>query len=78
MQNINDNGKLITNHKEIAKTLDQFFCDIPKNKKIENKILGTHKSYQDYLINPIENIFNLDPTNTSQFTKQLKAALNFE
>ena len=36
----------------------KFFYDIPK--QIENKIVGTHKNYQDYLINPIEKTFNLD------------------
>ena len=44
--------------------MNQFFCDIPK--QIENKIVGTHKRYQDYLTNPIENTFNSDPTSTEE------------
>ena len=56
IQNINDNGKLITSHKKIANTFNKFFCDIPK--QIENKIVGTHKNYQDYLITC--------PTNTEE------------
>ena len=74
IQNINDNGKLITSHKKIANTFNKFFCDIPK--QIENKIVGTHKSYQDYLITPIENTFNLDPKSTGEemqsYVKTLK------
>ena len=59
---INENGMLITNHKKIANTFNKFFCDVPK--EIENKIVETHRSYPDYLLNPIENTFNLDPTST--------------
>ena len=74
IQNINDNGKLITSHKKIANTFNKFFCDIPK--QIENKIVGTHKSYQDYLITPIENTFNLDSKSTGEemqsYVKTLK------
>ena len=47
-----------------CKYLQQVFCDIPK--QIENKIVGKHKSVQDYFINPIENTFNLDPTRTEE------------
>ena len=62
IQIINENGTLITNHKKIANTFNKFFCDVPK--QIENKIVETHKNCQDYLLNPIENTFNLDPTST--------------
>ena len=70
IQNMNNNGKLIANHKKIANTFNKFFCDIPK--QIENKIVGTHKNYQDNLINSMENIFNLDPTDTEEVQSYIK------
>ena len=48
--------------KKTVNTFNKFFCDIPK--QIENKIVETHKNYQDYLINYIEHTSNLDPTRT--------------
>ena len=51
IQNINNNGKLITNHKNIANTLNNFFVDIPK--QIDSNMVKTHKKYQDYLSNPV-------------------------
>ena len=74
MQNINDNGKLITNHKKIAYTFNTFFCDIPKQTL--NKIVGTHKHYQVNLINPIENTFYLDPTSTVKAQLYIKTLKN--
>ena len=74
MEDINDNGKLITNHKKIANTFHKFFCDIPK--QIENKIVETHKNYQDYLLNHIENTFNLDPESTEEVQSYIKTLKN--
>ena len=44
IQNINNDGKLITNHKNIANNFNEFFCDIPK--RIEKKIWETRRKYQ--------------------------------
>ena len=51
-----------------------FVCDGPK--QIENKIVETHKNYQDYLLNPIENTFNLDPTSTEVVHSYIKVFKN--
>ena len=64
IQNINYNRKLITNHKSIANTLNNFFVDIPK--QIDSNMAKTHKKHQDYLIKPVLNTFYLDPTNTEE------------
>ena len=39
IQSINNNGKLITNHKNIANTFNNFFVDLPK--QIESNIVKT-------------------------------------
>ena len=75
IQNINEKRKLITNHKEIATTFNKFFCNIPKEIEIVG-IVGRHKNYQDYLINPIENTFNLDPANTEEVHCYIKTLKN--
>ena len=74
IQIINKNGTLVTNHKKIANTFNKFFCDGPK--QIEKKIVETHKNCQDYLLNPIENIFNLDPTSTEEVHSYIKILKN--
>ena len=75
IQIINENGTLVTNHKKIANTFNKFFCDVPK--QIENKIVETHKNYQDYLLNPIENTFNLlDLTSTKVVHSYIKIIRN--
>ena len=74
IQIINENGTLITNHKKIANTFNKFFCDVPK--QMENKIVETHKNYQDYLLNPIKNTFNLDPTSTEVVHSYIKILKN--
>ena len=60
IQNINNNRKLITNHKIIANTFNNVFVDVPK--AIDNNMVKRHKKYQDYLCNPVVNTFHLDPT----------------
>lgn len=74
IQNINSNGKLITNHKNIANTFNEFFCDIPKH--IEKNILKTHKKFQDYLLNPVLDTFFLDPTNNEEVQSYIKTLKN--
>ena len=74
IQNINDNAKLITNHKKIANTFNKFFCHI--SKQIENKIVETHKNCQDYLLNHIESAFNLDPESTEEVQSYIKILKN--
>ena len=59
IQNINNNGKLIINHKNIANTFDNFFVDI--SKQIDSNMVKTHRKYQDYLLDPVANTFHLDP-----------------
>ena len=61
MQNINNNGKLIANHKNIANTFNNFFVDIPK--QTDSNMVKTDKKYQDYLLNPVVNTFYLDQAN---------------
>ena len=64
IQNINNNRKLITNHKIIANTFNNVFVDVPK--AIDNNMVKRHKKYQDYLCNPVVNTFHLDPTTTEK------------
>ena len=52
IRNINNNGKLITEKKQIANIFNHFFCNIPK--QIEKGIIPTQKPYDDFLANPIE------------------------
>ena len=58
IRNINNNGKLITEKKQIANTFNHFFCNIPK--QIEKGIIPTQKTYDDFLTNPIEKSFKFD------------------
>ena len=74
IQIIDENGTPVTNHKKIANTFNKFVCDGPK--QIENKIVETHKNYQDYLLNPIENRFNLDPRSTEVVHSYIKILKN--
>ena len=64
IQNIHNNGKLITNHKNITNSFNNFFVDIPK--QIDSKMMKINKKYQDYLLNPVVNTSYLDPTNTEE------------
>ena len=64
MQDTSDTEKFKTIHLKIPNTFNKYFCDIPT--QIESKIVGTHKTYQDYLINSIEYTSNLDPTRTEK------------
>ena len=52
IRNINNNGKSITEKKQIANIFKHFFCNIPK--QIEKSIILTQKTYDDFLTNPIE------------------------
>ena len=42
IRNINSNGKLIIEKKQIANTINHFFCNIPKQTK---GIIPTQKTY---------------------------------
>ena len=50
--NINNNGELITEKKQIANIFNHFFCNI--SKQIEKVIILTQKTYDDFRANPIE------------------------
>ena len=39
-------------------------------------MVKTHKKYQDYLRNPVENKFHLDPTNIEKVQAYIKAYRN--
>ena len=52
IKNINNNGKLITEKKQIANIFNHFFCNIPR--QIEKCIIPTQKTFDDFLTNPIE------------------------
>ena len=58
IRNINNNGKLITEKKQIANTFNHFFCNIPK--QIEKDIIPTQNTYDEFLTNPIEQSFKFD------------------
>ena len=70
----NYSGKLITNHKNIANTFNNFSVDIPK--QIDSNIVKTHKNYQDYLLNPVVSTFHLDSTNTEEVQSYINTLKN--
>ena len=81
-QNINNNTKLITNHKNRANTFNNFFIDIPK--QIDSNMVKTYRKYQDYLLNPVVHTFHLevvytfhlDPTNTEEVQSYINTLKN--
>ena len=74
MRNINNNGKLITEKKQIANTFNHFFCNIPK--QIEKGIIPTQKTYDDFLTNPIEQSFKFDLTSDEEIITYIKSLKN--
>ena len=74
MQSINNNGKLITNHENMANTFNNFFVDIPK--QIDSNMVKTHKKYQDCLGNPAVNTFHLYPANTGEVQSYINTLKN--
>lgn len=64
IQNINNNWKLIINHKNVANTFNNLFVD--KSKQIGSTIAKKHKKHQDCLLNPVVSTFHLDLTNTEE------------
>ena len=67
---MSNNDKLITNHKHIANTFNNFFIDRPK--QIDSNIV----KYQDYLLNPVVNKFHLDSTKTEQVHSYINTPKN--
>ena len=55
-----DEGKIITNSKNIAEHFSKFFTEIGTN--IQNKISPTKKYYTDYLPNPNKETLFITPT----------------
>ena len=72
--NINNNGKLITEKKQIANIFNHFFCNIPK--QIEKGIIPTQKTYDDFLTNPIEQSFKFDLTSDEEIITYIKTLKN--
>ena len=61
-----DEGKIITNSKNIAEHFNKFFTKIGTN--IQNKILPTKKYYTDYLLNPNKETFFITPTTDEEIS----------
>ena len=74
IRNINNNGKLITEKKQIANIFNHFFCNIPK--QIEKGIIPTQKTYDDFLTNPIEQSFKFDLTSDEEIITYIKTLKN--
>ena len=74
IQNVNNNGKPITNHKNIANTFNNLFVNIPK--QMDSNTVKTHKKYQDYLLNTVVNTFHLDQTNTEEVQSYINTLKN--
>ena len=74
IRNINNNGKLITEKKQIANIFNHFFCNIPK--QIEKSIIPTQKAYDDFLANPIEQSFKFDLTSDEEIITYIKTLKN--
>ena len=74
MRNINNNGKLITEKKQIANTFNYFFCNIPK--QIEKGIIPSQETCNDFLTNPIEQSFKFDLTSDEEIITYIKSLKN--
>ena len=74
IRNRNNNGKLITEKKQIANKFKHFFCNIPK--QIEKGIIRTQKEYDDFLTNPIEQSFKFDLTSDEKIITYIKSLKN--
>ena len=61
-----DEGKPITNPKNIAEHFNKFFIEIGTN--IQNKISPTKKYYTDYLLNPSKETFLITPTTDEEIS----------
>ena len=68
------NGKIISDKKNIAETMNKFFVDIPK--KIESKIKQSKKNFKEYLGNPFLDIFSLNPTNPNEIESKISSLKN--
>ena len=74
IRNINNNGKSITEKKQIANIFNHFFCNI--QKQIEIGIIPTQKTYDDFLTNPIEQSFKFDLTSDEEIITYIKTLKN--
>ena len=61
-----DEGKIITNSKNIAEHFSKFCTEIGTN--IQNKISPTKKYYTDYLLNPNKETFFITPTTDEEIS----------
>ena len=61
-----DEGKAITNPKNIAEQFNKFFIEISTN--IQNKISPTRKYYTDYLLNPNKERFLITDTTDEEIS----------
>ena len=61
-----DEGKTITNSKNIAEHFNKSFTEIGTN--IQNKILPTKKYYTNYLLNPNKETFLITPTTDEEIS----------
>ena len=59
-----DEGKTITNPKNIVEQFNEFFTEIGTN--IQNKISPTRKYYTEYLLNPNKKTFLITPTTNKE------------
>ena len=63
---LTDEGKTITNPKNIAGLFNRFFTEVGTN--IQNKISSTRKYYADYLLNPNKQTFLITPTTDEEIS----------
>ena len=68
---LNVNGKTITNSTEIANSFNNFFSTIAQ--KIENKLIPTHKTHNDYLISPNMKSIFLAPTTEQEIIDNISS-----
>ena len=68
-----DEGKIITNSKNIAEHFNKFFTEIGTN--MQKKILPTEKYYTEYRLNPNKETFFITPT-TDEETSDIISDLN--
>ena len=61
-----DEGKIITNSKNLAEHFSKFCTEIGTN--IQNKISPTKKYYTDYLLNPNKETFFITPTTDEEIS----------
>ena len=74
INNISDKNLVLDNPNHISEHFNNHFCSIAK--KIEKEILQSKKVFTDYLKQPLENTFFINPTTPEDVESEIKRLKN--